>query len=95
MSSPDYTLINTIKDKILNYFEDIKNTNVTTYLTSNKTILNIVVLYIIYLFTKDILKGLVTAILYTAVVTLTIMYAYKYFNSIQEDKNKQEINQSI
>ncbi len=86
MSSPDYTLINTIKDKILNYFEDIKNTNVTTYLTSNKTILNIVVLYIIYLFTKDILKGLITAILYTAVVTLTIMYAYKYFNSIQEDK---------
>ncbi len=95
MSSPDYTIINTIKDKFLNYLEDIKNTNVTTYLTSNKTILNIVVLYIIYLFTKDILKGLVTAILYTAVVTLTIMYAYKYFNSIQEDKNKQEINQSI
>jgi hypothetical protein len=85
MISPDTTL-KLIKDNLLKHLDNIKNTNITTYFSSNNLVINLVVFYIIYTFTKDIIKGLITAILYTAVITLTIMYAYKYINPAQEKK---------
>ncbi len=84
MISPDNTIVNSVKDNLLKYLDNIKKANITTYFSSNNIVINLVVLYIIYIFTKDILKGLITAILYTAVITVTILYIYKYIN--QENK---------
>ncbi len=86
MISPDNTTLISIKDSLLKHLDNIKKTNFSTYFSSNNLVINLVVIYIVYTFTKDIIKGLITAILYTAVITLTIMYAYKYINPIQEKK---------
>jgi hypothetical protein len=86
MISPDNFTLNSIKDVLLKHLDDIKKTNITTYFSSNHLVINLVIIYIIYTFTKDIIKGLITAILYTAVITLTIMYAYKYIHPTQEKK---------
>lgn len=80
MTLPDNITFNSIKENVLKYFENIKNTNVTTYFSSNSLVINLIIIYIVYIFTKDIIKGLITAILYTVVISFTIMYTYKYID---------------
>lgn len=66
---------NFIKEKMEKLLEKSNSTNV---LGSNSMLVNLIIFYIVYMLTKDIIKSLITVALYTAVIVFTFNYTYKF-----------------
>jgi len=66
---------NFIKEKMAKLLEKNNSTNI---LGSNSMLINLIIFYIVYMLTKDIIKSLITVALYTAVIVFTFNYTYKF-----------------
>jgi hypothetical protein len=71
-------IITRIQSNVYDYFDK------TSYLNSNSLLTKVIIFYIIYMLTKDIIKGLITVILYTIVIVYAITYTYKSINNKQK-----------
>jgi len=69
---------NFIKEKMAKLLEKNNSTNI---LGSNSMLINLIIFYIVYMLTKDIIKSLITVALYTAVIVFTFNYTYKFIEN--------------
>jgi hypothetical protein len=65
---------------LMDYINKIKNNNLITLFNNSHFIIKLVVLYIVFLFAKNIITSIISLVFYTAIVTVTIYYVY---NSIK------------
>ena len=73
---------NTIK--ILEYIISLFNLNKLNLVNFdlNNVFILLIIYYIIFIFTKDFIKGIVTTVIYTAIITYTIIRVYNYIYTI-------------
>ncbi len=65
---------------LFEYINKIKDNNLFTFFNNSSLLVKLITIYIIFTFTKSIITGIISVILYTAVITATIYYVY---NSIK------------
>ena len=73
---------NTIR--ILEYIISLFNLNKLNLVNFdlNNVFILLIIYYIIFIFTKDFIKGIVTTVIYTAIITYTIIRVYNYIYTI-------------
>ncbi len=62
------------------YINKIKNNNLFTLFNNSSLLVKLITIYIIFTCTKSIITGIISVILYTAVITATIYYVYNAIN---------------
>jgi len=70
--------------KILEYIISLFNLNKLNLVNFdlNNLFILLIIYYIIFIFTKDFIKGIVTTVIYTAIITYTIIRVYNYIYTI-------------
>jgi hypothetical protein len=62
------------------YINKVKDNNLFTLFNNSSLIVKLITIYIIFTCTKSIITGIISLILYTAVITATIYYVYNSLN---------------
>lgn len=62
------------------------NFNFAGLFESKSILVNLIVFYIIYILTKDIIKGVISAVVYTSAIVFTVYYVNSYLKK-QENKS--------
>ena len=70
----------TILNYITSYF-NLNKLNLVNFDLNNLFML-LILYYVIFIFTKDFIKGLITTVLYTGIITYTIIRVYNYIYTI-------------
>lgn len=76
-----------LPSNLIKKLPDFKNFNLNALFESKYFVLNLVIFYIIYILTKDIIKGLISVILYTATIVLTAYYVNSYLKNQEKPIN--------
>jgi hypothetical protein len=63
------------------------NFNLGGLLESKSLVLNLVIFYIIYILTKDIIKGVISVVVYTGAIVFTAYYVNSYLKNKEENKS--------
>jgi len=80
-------LSNNLPKSIMKKLLDKANYSLTGLFESKSFVLNLVIFYIIYILTKDIIKGVISVIFYTAAIVFTAYYVNSYLKE-KEKENK-------
>ncbi len=76
------TIINDdLPSNLIKKLPDYKNFNLTGLFESKSFVLNLVIFYIIYILTKDIIKGVISVVVYTAAIVITAYYVNSYLKN--------------
>ena len=70
----------TILNYITSYF-NLSKLNLVNFDLNNLFML-LILYYVIFIFTKDFIKGLITTVIYTGIITYTIIRVYNYIYTI-------------
>ena len=73
-------IIITILEYIISFF-NLNKSNLRNFDLNNLFIL-LIVYYVIFVFSKNFIKGIVTTVIYTAIITYTIIRVYNYIYTI-------------
>lgn len=79
--------VDDIPKNLIKKMSDYKNLNFNfaSLFESKSILVNLIVFYIIYVLTKDIIKGVISAIVYTSAIVFTVYYVNSYLKKKENE----------